>query len=52
MHYLQGKIQIELLLPLSILHNMRPDSKNELEQRFRQAVKNVEEIEQISLYFH
>jgi len=52
MHYLQGKIQIELLLPLSILHNMRPDTEKELEQRFRQAVENVEEIEQLSVHFH
>lgn len=52
MHYLRGKIQIELLLPLSILHNMRPDAEKALEQSFREALENVEEIEQVSLRFH
>lgn len=52
MHYLRGKIQIELLLPLSILHNMRPDAEKALEQGFRQALEKVREIEQVSLRFH
>ncbi len=52
MHYLRGKIQIELLLPLSILHNMRPDAEKALEQSFRDALENVGEIEQVSLRFH
>ena len=52
LHYLQGKVEIELLLPLAILHNERPDSAKEVEQRFKQALKNVDEVEKISLYFH
>jgi len=52
LHYLQGKIQIELLLPLSILHNMRPDTENEVEQRFKKALEKVEEIETVSVYYH
>jgi len=52
LHYLQGKIQIELLLPLSILHNMRPDIEKEVEQRFKKALENVEEIEKVSVYYH
>lgn len=52
LHYLQGKIQIELLLPLSILHNMRPDTEKEVEQRFKKALENVKEIEKVSVYYH
>ena len=52
LHYLQGKIQIELLLPLSILHNMRPDAEKEIEQRFKKALENVEEVEKVSLHYH
>lgn len=56
LHYLQGKIQIELLLPLAILHNAHPDAEKTteimLEQRFKQALSNVEEISKISLYYH
>lgn len=52
MHYLQGKIEIELLLPLAILHNEQPDTVKELEQRFKQALVNIVEIEKISLHYH
>ncbi len=52
MHYLQGKIQIELLLPLAILHNVRPDTKKAVEQRFKQALADIPEIEQISIHYH
>ena len=54
MHYLQGKIQIELLLPLAILHNAQPDAEKavKLEQRFKQALADVEEISQVSIYYH
>ena len=52
LHYLQGKIQIELLLPLSILHNMRPDAEKEVKQRFVTALENVDEIEKVSICYH
>lgn len=52
MHYLQGKIEIELLLPLAILHNERPNMAKEVEQRFKEAIKNVGEIEKISIHYH
>jgi len=52
LHYLEGKIQIELLLPLAILHNMPPDAEKAVAQRFKQALANVEEINDISLCYH
>lgn len=52
LHYLQGKIQIELLLPLAILHNEQSDAEKVVEQRFKQALANVEEISQLSIHYH
>ena len=55
LHYLQGKIQIELLLPLAILHNARPDTEKAaelVEQRLRQALADVVEISQVSVFYH
>lgn len=52
MHYLQGKIEIELLLPLAILHNAQLDAEKAVKGRFVQALANVEEIEKISIRFH
>ena len=52
LHYLQGKIEIELLLPLAILHNEGLDNAQEIEQRFKNALKNVGEIEKVSLCYH
>jgi len=52
LHYLQGKIQIELLLPLAILHNERADADKTVEQRFKQALEDVEEISEISVHYH
>jgi len=52
LHYLEGKIQIELLLPLAILHNMPPDAEKVVEQRFKQVLANIEEIDRISLHYH
>jgi cation diffusion facilitator family transporter len=52
MHYLQGKIEIELLLPLAILHNAQPDAEKAVKERFIQALKDVEEIEKVSVRYH
>ena len=51
LHYLQGKIQIELLLPLAILHNAQPDAAQEVKQRFEQALARVDEISRVKVYF-
>ena len=52
MHYLEGKIQIELLLPLAILHNAQPDAEKAVEQRFKQALSDVKEIDRVSIHYH
>ena len=52
LHYLQGKIQIELLLPLAILHNDQADADKTVEHRFKQALADVEEISEISVHYH
>lgn len=52
MHYLQGKIQLELLLPLAILHNAQPAAEKELEDRFTKALQEINEISAVSLYYH
>ncbi|MFK5915324.1 MAG: cation diffusion facilitator family transporter [Woeseiaceae bacterium] len=51
MHYLTGKIQIDLLLPLAILHNMTPEVAAELETRFRLALQGIDEISHVSLFY-
>lgn len=52
LHYLQGKIEIELLLPLAILHNMPPDAEKAVENRFKTVLANVKEIRKVSIYYH
>lgn len=52
LHYLRGKIQIELLLPLAILHNDQADADKTVEQRLKQALADVEEISEISVHYH
>ena len=52
LHYLQGKIQIELLLPLAILHNDSADADKTVEQRLKQALVDVEEISEISVHYN
>jgi len=52
MHYLEGKIQLELLLPLAILHNAQPDAEKAVEQRFKEALSDVKEIERVSVHYH
>ena len=51
LHYLQGKIEIELLLPLAILHNEQSNTALGIEQRFKEALKNVSEIEKVSIRY-
>ena len=51
LHYLQGKIEIELLLPLAILHNAQPDAGKEVKQRFQQALAEVDEISSVNVCF-
>ena len=52
MHYLQGKIQIELLLPLTILHNTPPDTDKAVSLAFQEALGKVDEIEKVTIHYH
>ncbi|MGD8484169.1 MAG: cation diffusion facilitator family transporter [Thioalkalispiraceae bacterium] len=51
LHYLEGKIQLDLFLPLSILHNASPDEISALKDKFRSALSSVEEVAGVDLYF-
>lgn len=51
LHYLLGKVQIELLLPRAILHNAQPDAASAINKQFIQALADIEEISQVSVYF-
>ena len=51
LHYLEGKIQLDLFFPLSILHNAGPDEIIELKNKFRSALSSVEDIASVDLYF-
>ena len=52
MHYLEGKIQLELLLPLAILHNAQPSEEKAVAQRFEQALAELREIDRVSIHYH
>ena len=51
LHYLEGKLQLDLFLPLSILHNANPDEVSALKEKFRSALSSVEDVAGIDLYF-
>ena len=52
MHYLQGKIEIELLLPLAILHNEELGTETSVKERFVKALVDVREIDKVSIRYH
>ncbi len=51
LHYLQGKMEIELLLPLSILHNAQPGAENNLQERFRAAIAEIPDISRLTVCY-
>ncbi|MEJ2142335.1 MAG: cation diffusion facilitator family transporter [Gammaproteobacteria bacterium] len=51
LHYLEGKVQVDLFFPLSILHNAGPDEITALKEKFRSALSSVDEIASVDLYF-
>lgn len=51
LHYLEGKIQLDLFLPLSILHNAGPEKVSELKEKFRSALSSIDEIASVEVYF-
>ncbi len=50
LHYVGGKLRVELLLPLEVL--ARPADGTGLTERFRQAVSGHPLIKRLDLYFH
>ncbi len=50
LHYLQGKIRVELLLPLDVLGDIR--SAADLKRRFNEAVRADGQIDSVELRFH
>lgn len=51
LHYLEGKIQVDLFFPLPILHNAEPGEISALKEKFRSALSSVDEIASVDLYF-
>ena len=52
LHYLQGGIQVELLLPLSVLDSGGEKAQQELAGKFEAAVSQIDEVDSIRLRFH
>lgn len=50
LHYLEGRIRVELLLPLSVLKD-GPDSRS-LQEQFNQLVAGYDDIESVRLRYH
>ena len=51
LHYLEGKINVELLLPLAVIAH-DPHKGEELSRRFDRVAENLSEIGQIKLHYH
>ena len=51
LHYLQGKIDVELLLPLSVIAHDQAKGE-ELSRRFDRVADSLSEIGHIKLYYH
>lgn len=51
LHYLEGKIDVELLLPLAVIAH-DPAKGEELRRRFDRVAENLSEIGQIKLHYH
>jgi len=51
LHYLEGKIDVELLLPLAVIAH-DPAKGEELSRRFNQVADSLSEISQIKLHYH
>ncbi len=51
LHYLAGKIKVNLLLPLSVLEGGN-SKQHQLDERFSQVAQKVAEVDSINLIFH
>ena len=52
LHYVNGKLQVDLVLPLQLLENQPRADAQRLAEQFAQVVRSVTPVEQIALYFH
>lgn len=52
LHYLQGKIQVDLVLPLGLLENEPLAVKGRLAKRLESFVADWDEVDEVALYFH
>jgi cation diffusion facilitator family transporter len=52
LHYLAGKIRVDLVLPLRLLENEPRASQEKIARQFAQIAAQFDSIEQIDLYFH
>lgn len=52
LHYLAGKIRVDLVLPLRLLENEPRVRQETMTRQFAQITAQFEQIEQIDLYFH
>ena len=51
LHYVNGKLQVDLVLPLQLLENQPRADAQRLAEQFAQKVRSVTPVEQIALYF-
>ena len=51
LHYLQGKIRIDLVLPLSLLENEPLATRDRLAAQFNQIASTLDDVEAISVYY-
>lgn len=52
LHYVNGKLQVDLVLPLQLLENQPRADAQRLAEQFAQVVRSVTPVEHIALYFH
>ncbi len=52
LHYLAGKIRVDLVLPLQLLENEPRATQEKIVRQFTQIAAQFDQIEQINLYFH
>lgn len=52
LHYLKGRVQVDLLLPLSVLDGDGAAAHRRLSRRFQEVAARNEEVARIELYYH
>ena len=52
LHYVNGKLQVDLVLPLQLLENQPRADAQRLAEQFAQVSRSVPSVERVALYFH